>query len=328
MIKLSIVIPVYNVESYLRQCIDSVLNQSYQNLELVLVDDGSKDASPAICDEYAAKDGRVVAFHKENGGAASARNDGIRLTSGDYVAFLDSDDYWDDTDYLKRIVEKINEDNPDVVETRLKAIRQSDGVTSFSAAFPLERMHPHDSKHNLRVLMESATYKISASLKIIRRDFLLEHKLYFPVGVTCEDILWGIRITAANPDLSFLNLWAYAYREGRPGSVTTTIKEKNVRDYLYILKESYAATETADKETAKLLRGYLLYQCMIALALVENVQIPKSRKKAYRSQLRQMCIADLKAPAVHPKAVKCQRVYRLCGFRAMTLVLGKYLKYR
>lgn len=93
MVKVSIVIPVYNVESYLRQCIDSVLNQSYQNLELVLVDDGSKDSSPAICDEYAAKDSRVVVVHKANGGAAAARNDGIRKATGDYVTFLDSDDY-------------------------------------------------------------------------------------------------------------------------------------------------------------------------------------------------------------------------------------------
>lgn len=328
MVKVSIVIPVYNVESYLRQCVDSVLNQSFRNLELVLVDDGSKDSSPAICDEYAAKDSRVVVVHKANGGAAAARNDGIRMATGDYVTFLDSDDYWDEQDSLEKIVAKIVEDDADIVETSLKSIRQSDGVTNFSAEFPLERMRPHDTVNNLRVLIESTTYKVHAGLKMIRRSFLLAHELFFPVGVTCEDILWGVRISAAKPDISFLNLWTYAYREGRPGSVTSTIKEKNLQDYLFVLQEAYAAAETADKETAKLLRGYLLYQCMIAMALVENIKIPKSGKKAYRDRLKQLCIAELKEPAIHPKAAKCQRVYRLLGFRAMTLVLGKYLKYR
>lgn len=328
MAKISIVIPVYNVESYLCECVDSVLAQTYRDLELILVDDGSKDASPTICDEYAAKDSRVKVYHKPNAGAAAARNDGIRMATGGYVTFLDSDDYWDETDGLAKIVSKIEEDDPDIVETRLKSIRQSDGVTTPAAAFPLERMRPHDTEHNLLVLIESATYKVHAGLKMIRRSFLLEHELFFPVGVTCEDILWGVRISASKPDTSFLNLWTYAYREGRPGSVTSTIKEKNVRDYLYVLKESYAAADGAEPGIGKLLRGYLLYQCMIALAVIENVNAPKAKKKEYRETIRTMCISELKQPAIHPKAEKCRRIYRLIGFRGMAKVLGKYLKFR
>ena len=89
----SIIVPVYNVEAYLRRCLDSLINQTYQNLEIILVDDGSTDNSPAICDEYAAKDGRVRVFHKENGGVSSARNLGLDKMTGEWVSFVDSDDY-------------------------------------------------------------------------------------------------------------------------------------------------------------------------------------------------------------------------------------------
>ena len=91
--KISVIVPVYNTEKYLRRCIDSVLAQTYQDFELLLIDDGSKDSSGAICDEYAAKDARVRVFHKENGGVSSARNLGLDNARGEWVTFVDSDDY-------------------------------------------------------------------------------------------------------------------------------------------------------------------------------------------------------------------------------------------
>ena len=93
MATISIIVPVYNAENTLRQCVDSILNQEYKNLEVILVDDGSKDGSPAICDEYAVKDKRVKVFHKENGGVSSARNLGLDHAQGEWIAFIDSDDY-------------------------------------------------------------------------------------------------------------------------------------------------------------------------------------------------------------------------------------------
>lgn len=91
--KISIIVPVYNVEPYLRQCLDSVVNQTYRNLEIILVDDGSPDNCGTICDEYAAKDKRIHVVHKENGGISSARNAGLAICKGDYISFIDSDDF-------------------------------------------------------------------------------------------------------------------------------------------------------------------------------------------------------------------------------------------
>ena len=97
--KISVIVPVYKVEKYLSQCVDSIITQTYQNLEIILVDDGSPDHCPDICDEYAKKDGRIKVIHKENGGLSSARNAGIDIATGDYIAFVDSDDFLSPTIY-------------------------------------------------------------------------------------------------------------------------------------------------------------------------------------------------------------------------------------
>ena len=113
-IKVSIVVPVYNVEKYLNQCVDSVLAQTYKNIEVILVDDGATDASPAICDEYAEKDNRVKVVHKKNGGLSSARNSGIKVATGDYLMFIDSDDYWNADFVLRELIDKTLASDADI----------------------------------------------------------------------------------------------------------------------------------------------------------------------------------------------------------------------
>ena len=111
--KISVIVPIYNVEKYLRRCVDSILNQTYKNLEVILVDDGSPDACPAICDEYAKKDSRIKVIHKQNGGLPDARNAGMAVATGDYYAFVDSDDYID-TSMYEKLLNKIKEGDSDV----------------------------------------------------------------------------------------------------------------------------------------------------------------------------------------------------------------------
>ena len=105
--KISVIVPIYNVEKYLRRCIDSILAQTYTNLEIILVDDGSPDGCPAICDEYAEKDDRIVVIHKENGGVSSARNAGLEIFNGQYVTFVDSDDFIEEK-YIESLSKNIN----------------------------------------------------------------------------------------------------------------------------------------------------------------------------------------------------------------------------
>ena len=110
----SIIVPIYKVEPYLRRCLDSIVNQTYTNLEIILVDDGSPDGCPQICDMYAAKDNRIVVIHKNNGGLSDARNAGLNICKGIYISFVDSDD-WVGRDYIKILVNNAKKEQADIV---------------------------------------------------------------------------------------------------------------------------------------------------------------------------------------------------------------------
>lgn len=126
----SIIVPVYNVEKYINKCVDSILSQTFEDFELILVDDGSPDNCPAICDNYAEKDSRVKVIHKQNGGASSARNTGLCSEKGKYILFLDSDDYWDGTNSLSKIYKKAVK-NYDVIMFGCTDINISTGKNKF-----------------------------------------------------------------------------------------------------------------------------------------------------------------------------------------------------
>ena len=111
--KISIIVPVYNVEKYLRKCVDSILNQTFKDFELILVDDGSIDTSGKICDEYNLKDNRIKVIHKENGGLSSARNAGLDIAQGEYIGFVDSDD-WIELDMYEELYKICKENDTDV----------------------------------------------------------------------------------------------------------------------------------------------------------------------------------------------------------------------
>lgn len=112
--KISVIISVYKAESYLRECLDSVINQTYNNLEIILIDDGSPDNCGAICDEYAAEDPRIIVMHKENAGASAARNEGLEIVTGDWITFVDSDD-WIELDYCENFIQFVSKHQPDMV---------------------------------------------------------------------------------------------------------------------------------------------------------------------------------------------------------------------
>lgn len=112
--KVSIIVPVYNVEKYVERCIESIIKQSYKNLEIILIDDGSKDNSGKICDEYAQKDNRIKVIHKKNGGLSDARNTGLNIADGEYICFIDSDDYIH-KDLVKDNLEKLIQQKADMI---------------------------------------------------------------------------------------------------------------------------------------------------------------------------------------------------------------------
>lgn len=124
--KISVIIPIYNVEKYLRKCLNAIVNQTYKNLEIILVDDESPDNCSKICEEYAKKDERIIVIHKKNGGQASARNRGLDIATGDYISFIDPDDYIE-KDFYEHLITLASEHNADIAECSFKKLYENTG---------------------------------------------------------------------------------------------------------------------------------------------------------------------------------------------------------
>ena len=219
----SIIIPVYNAEKYLNKCVESILSQSFERFELILVDDGSTDGSLQICNAYAQKDDRVKVVHKTNSGASDARNAGLDIAVGEYIVFVDSDDYWDDALALAKIKGLIDEGSPDVVTWRFKKYIEAKDVVK-PVGYSL-----NGDEIDFGNLLKSKNFNVSPCAKAIKKSLIDEFKLNFLSGVCAEDIEWCARLLSVTKQIVPSNLDFYVYRQ-REESSSHTIKERNVKD--------------------------------------------------------------------------------------------------
>ena len=164
---ISVIVPVYNTEKYLARCLDSLLNQTYRDLEIIVIDDGSKDGSPAICDAYAQKDARIRVIHKTNAGVSAARNDGLAVVSGEYVTFMDSDDYIDKTMYetLHRLITQTADVDIAVCGTKREL---SNGA--FTSYYEGQEELVFSQREAIVNLLSNTYYCCSVCDKLIRRE--------------------------------------------------------------------------------------------------------------------------------------------------------------
>lgn len=185
--KISVIVPVYNVEEYLKRCIDSIINQTYQNLEIILVDDGSPDNCPKMCDDYAERDGRIKAVHKENGGLASARNAGLKIADGAYITFVDSDDYIK-SDMLEQMLALAKNNSADVVQIAFE--REKAGLNESEV-----------SEKSIKTIIGDDNIRLYALDRILRPEAcgkLYKSELFknieFNSGIKyAEDVEFGLR---------------------------------------------------------------------------------------------------------------------------------------
>lgn len=181
---ISIIIPVYQVEKYLRKCIESVLGQSYSDLEIILIDDGSMDACPEICEEYAKRDSRIKVIHQENRGLAAARNTGLDNRTGDYVAFVDSDDYID-RDYILTLYEMICRTNSSIAACGWEDIQERIGSIRKIDSADITQTRIFEGEESIRELLAQTKMDVSVWAKLYRAEIF--HTLRFPEGILYED---------------------------------------------------------------------------------------------------------------------------------------------
>ena len=208
---ISVIIPVYNVEPYLRQCIDSVLQQTYRDLEIILVDDGSPDNCPAICDEYAQKDGRVKVVHKKNGGLSSARNAGMEVATGDYICFFDSDDFVE-KDMLEKMLFAIQGNNDDVCICGYSVDVLDANGTEISCKEVIPQYASIENTLSLQEYEKILGICGYAWNKLYRLQFLRQNNLCFVEGISLvEDLLFNAKVFSNGGKISFLSYAGYHY---------------------------------------------------------------------------------------------------------------------
>lgn len=236
MIKVSIIIPVYNVETYLERSINSILAQTYANIEILLIDDGSTDRSPQICDEYAAKDNRIVVIHKKNGGQGDARNHGLDICKGDYISFVDSDD-WIEPAYIDELLKTALNAEADIAICELKRTRSPEEKRTLKKIYqqcytPAEAISRLFSKREVSF--------IGPVCKIYKRH--LFKTIRFPVGKYHEDEFFSYLALYSASKIAYTSEILYYYFQRENSTMGTPhpydLLEAEEKQFEFILKHN------------------------------------------------------------------------------------------
>lgn len=220
--RLSVVVPVYNTEKYLHRCVNSILAQTFTDFELLLIDDGSKDSSGVICDDYVAKDSRVRVFHKENGGVSSARNFGLDNAKGEWIAFVDSDD-WIETTMFELMYEKAVKDGTELVYCDMNMVYGDIIKTYHSAEY-------HIRKENL-IQNYITTVWTCLVLLMAKRSVYVFNELKLPKRIGyCEDFWIAVRLMHCAHKISYVPVALYNYNMTNENSAMHNFTPKIEKD--------------------------------------------------------------------------------------------------
>lgn len=287
-IMFSIVLPIYKVEKYLNKCVDSILSQSYINYEIILVDDGSPDRCPEICDRYAKTDERVKVIHKKNGGLSSARNAGIRAASGKYIIFVDSDDYWNADNALFEIAKRIDANDCDIDVMAFNNIDYSN-ITRKSIVcnrhYDISFVEHSPKADVLHYYFNGGRFPGAAWVTVTRREFLIEKNLFFIEGIKAEDVDWLLKVFLEADKYSALNEAFYVYQKYRSDSITGTADAKSIDDLLYTIELWVPKMESDNYKPFRDDVLKLLSRHYISAVLIFD-HIQKSKKREYIKKLK------------------------------------------
>lgn len=321
----SVIIPVYNTVKELSRCIDSILQQSFTDFELVLVDDGSSDGSEAICEEYGIKDNRVRCFHKENGGCSEARNYGVHNSSGEYLIFADSDDMWGDSEALADLNRIIKACKDVEVICYGVEILSEDGKSEKIRKPELPNQCGSDKFSRVKYLVYTNQYFSTSYVKVLKREFFIDNNLFFVKGLLSEDIEWSARILLFCKNLEVYPNAFYKRIRRSEGSITASIGEQNILDILGSIEKGTGLVEkkAESQEFKDLYYEYWAYQYAMLLGLIHVI----SDKATYSTVIERMRRLKWLLKYDHVQKVKMVRwLVNLVGIASSIRLLGLYYK--
>lgn len=273
---ISVIVPIYNVETYLKGCLDSLINQTESNFEAILVDDGSTDQSSKIADEYAKKDARFKVIHQENKGLSGARNSALKVATGTYVAFLDSDDYLH-PDFLKIMGSTAKKERADMVVCQLKH-------TNKFYSYPFEKINLSNLKVQrfykpLDAFLQNKELASNVCVKLHRREAI--KNLTFKEGIYFEDVLFTTIEMTKIKSVAYINAPLYYYYANPQSIMRSSFNEKKVDSYVTIIFELYQYFKTNMPDYLKKVQTQILNK---RVKMCMNQAIRKQRS-IYQSQM-------------------------------------------
>lgn len=284
--KISVIIPIYQVEKFLNKCIESVISQTYKCLEILLIDDGSKDNCPKICDQYAKEDKRIKIIHKENGGLSDARNMGIKNATGDYIFFLDSDD-WVDQRIISHLYMLIKKYDADIAECQYEKVYKEDAIINNEDKEEIKVYTPKESLENL--ITERSENRVVSWNKLYKKK--LFNQIEFPMGKIHEDEYTTYKLLYKCKKIVVTNLKFYYYRQRENSIISEKFNPKRLdviqayEEKLEFYKEKNEI-ELYQKEIPKFL--YILLNCYYNSKKAKfNKEIVKNIKDKYRKIYRE-----------------------------------------
>lgn len=325
-IKFSIIIPVYNSEGVLEECVGSILSQSYENFEIILVNDGSTDNSAAVCDKLAAADSRIVAVHKQNGGTSSARNAGLEKASGDYITFTDNDDYWNDRDALKNMASQLDESGADLLlhENYILWL-DTNKLVEPSTACKRANIAGKSPSQALSAILSGNLFSLYCVWsKVIKAELIRENEIRFPDGMRNEDTYFCSELLLKAKSYDFYESPFYVYKKGHAGAQTSAgIKYSHLADLQKICIDFVSkVSEISDEELKKPLLSFMAFPFSVWMGqsqMTNDDRIKDDYKtmKKYKHLLKN----DL-----HPSVKKVKLACSLVGFKLTCKLLSIYIK--
>lgn len=307
--KFSIIITAYNDEKYLSACIDSVLQQTFDDYEIVLIDDGSTDQTASIGHRYASEHPCIKYVYQQNGGPSSARNSGIQHAQGDFMIFLDGDDVWKGDQRLSDM-QQLLQQNTDILLFGYATANENLQQETVKTVFPASLQQPKDQL--LEYLISSGLFTSSSCLKCIRREWLLEHHILFRQGKYVEDIDWNLRLAVEAENVVVYPQSFYIYRKVN-GSRSNTCSRQKLDDYYEAIEEGTELIKNSDREY---LYHYLAYQYCILLGMAADQQDLRQKLRQFTWLLNYD--AQKKVRLVHQSV-------RIIGYNNTCRLLKKYL---
>ncbi len=279
----SIIVPVYNVEKYLNQCVESIVNQTYSNFEIILIDDGSPDNCPKMCDEWAKKDSRIKVVHKKNGGLSSARNAGINSASGDYILFADSDDFYNSSDTLMVLKNKIEDTKSDIVVFGCTDWNMITDKTVISrSGYDLDLINQGDKEKTFHYLLSQKMLPGGATIFCTSRSLIEDNQIRFKEGIQDEDYDYVLSVFMYSSSIYAVDNPFYTYRYGRDNSITASASIKMIDGIVYTIEKWSEICKKCDNEQIKGdLLNYIAFVFSTGYVVAGRMKNKDDKKRAF-----------------------------------------------